>query len=281
MRGEDGRWKRVERAARAARDREAAGRPATASRTEARLGVGADGQLRQDKHLPAIAAMLDETAVRAHRPARRAGLVAIQGSAGSGKTTVGLHRVAYLAFAEPQRFRPDKMVVVVPNEALIHYVSRVLPSLGVEGVPVTTFARFAARLVGADVPEAADAGERGDAAGRVARQVARGDAPGHRAPRRRASRATVDARLRAGDGASGPRGERVVAALGGDAGRGDAAAGRARVAARGVARGQAAAAGRARRRAELPEVTRSALEQLGAQLRHETRVGRWASGTSS
>jgi DNA helicase-2/ATP-dependent DNA helicase PcrA len=73
--------------------------------------------------------------------------VAIQGSAGSGKTTVGLHRVAYLAFREPQRFRPDKMFVVVPNEALVHYVGRVLPSLGVEGVPVNTFARFASRLV--------------------------------------------------------------------------------------------------------------------------------------
>ena len=74
------------------------------------------------------------------------GLVAIQGSAGSGKTTVGLHRVAYLAYQEPQRFRPEKMFVVVPNEALVHYVSRVLPALGVEGVAVTTFARFAARL---------------------------------------------------------------------------------------------------------------------------------------
>ncbi len=39
------------------------------------------------------------------------------------------------------------MFVVVPNEALVHYVGRVLPSLGVEGVPVTTFARFASRLV--------------------------------------------------------------------------------------------------------------------------------------
>jgi DNA helicase-2/ATP-dependent DNA helicase PcrA len=81
-----------------------------------------------------------------------AGLVAIQGSAGSGKTTVGLHRVAYLAFHEPARFRPDKMFVVVPNEALIHYVSRVLPGLGVEGVPVSTFARFAARVVGQLLP---------------------------------------------------------------------------------------------------------------------------------
>jgi DNA helicase-2/ATP-dependent DNA helicase PcrA len=113
---------------------------------EARLGVGADGQMRQDKHLPAIASLLDQR--QFDLIARdAAGLVAIQGSAGSGKTTVGLHRVAYLAFNEPARFRPEKMFVVVPNEALIHYVSRVLPGLGVDGVPVSTFARFAARLV--------------------------------------------------------------------------------------------------------------------------------------
>ena len=49
------------------------------------------------------------------------------------------------------------MFVVVPNEALVHYVGRVLPSLGVEGVPVTTFARFASRLVLAALPPPADA----------------------------------------------------------------------------------------------------------------------------
>ena len=67
----------------------------------------------------------------------------MQGSAGSGKTTIGLHRIAYLAFAEPRRFRPEKMLVVVYQRALAAYVSRVLPSLDVEGVPVMTFAGWA------------------------------------------------------------------------------------------------------------------------------------------
>ena len=114
---------------------------------EARLGVGDDGQLRSDKHLPSIAALLDERQydLIARQPT---GLVAVQGSAGSGKTTVGLHRIAYLVFLDPQRFRPERMFVVVPNDALVHYVARVLPSLGVEGVPAATFGRFASRLAG-------------------------------------------------------------------------------------------------------------------------------------
>jgi DNA helicase II / ATP-dependent DNA helicase PcrA len=117
-----------------------------------RLGVGADGQTRQDKLLPAIAAMLDKAQFELiARPTT--GLVAIQGSAGSGKTTVGLHRVAYLAFADPQRFRPERMLVVVPHDALVHYVGRVLPTLGVLGVPVVTFARYAAGLLAALLPK--------------------------------------------------------------------------------------------------------------------------------
>jgi DNA helicase-2/ATP-dependent DNA helicase PcrA len=112
---------------------------------ESRLGVDATGSIRQDKHLPAIASLLDAAQFELiSKPG--AGLVAIQGSAGSGKTTVGLHRVAYLAYSDPARFRPERMMVVVPSEALIHYVDRVLPSLGVEGVRVTTFARFARRI---------------------------------------------------------------------------------------------------------------------------------------
>ena len=99
-----------------------------------------------DRLLPSIAAMLDKEQYELiTKPGL--GLVAIQGSAGSGKTTVGLHRVAYLHASNPTRYRAAKMLVIVPNEALIHYTSRVLPGLGVEGVPVMTFARWSVRVV--------------------------------------------------------------------------------------------------------------------------------------
>ncbi|MES1210470.1 MAG: DNA helicase UvrD, partial [Pseudomonadota bacterium] len=75
-----------------------------------KLGFDDRGARRPDRHLPAIAALIDPRQFELiTQPA--SGLVAIQGSAGSGKTTIGLHRIAYLAFADPRRFRPDRMLV--------------------------------------------------------------------------------------------------------------------------------------------------------------------------
>jgi DNA helicase-2/ATP-dependent DNA helicase PcrA len=108
-----------------------------------KLGLDDEGQRRPDRHLPAIAALIDPRQFELiTHPA--SGLIAVQGSAGSGKTTIGLHRIAYLAFAEPRRFRPEKMLIIVYQRALATYVSRVLPALDVEGVPVMTFAAWAA-----------------------------------------------------------------------------------------------------------------------------------------
>ena len=68
--------------------------------------MGGDGERRADKHLPEIAAMIDPRQFELiTRPS--SGLVVIQGGAGSGKTTIGLHRLAYLAYQEPKRFRKD------------------------------------------------------------------------------------------------------------------------------------------------------------------------------
>lgn len=135
IRAEDGQWRRADRRS-----------VKLVTGQAPRLGIGADGLLRTDKLLPAIASMLDPSQFDLiTKPGP--GIIAIQGSAGSGKTTVGLHRVAYLHATDPSRYRGDRMLVMVPSEALIHYTGRVLPSLGVDNVPVTTFARFAKRAV--------------------------------------------------------------------------------------------------------------------------------------
>ena len=107
---------------------------------------------RPDRHLPAIAALIDPRQFELiTQPS--SGLIAVQGSAGSGKTTIGLHRIAYLAFADPRRFRPERMLVVVYQRALATYVSRVLPSLDVPGVPVMTFAGWAEPRAHGGVPQ--------------------------------------------------------------------------------------------------------------------------------
>jgi DNA helicase-2/ATP-dependent DNA helicase PcrA len=122
-----------------------------ASAVRGRLGLDESGQRRPDRHLPAIAALIDPRQFELiTHPA--SGLIAVQGSAGSGKTTIGLHRIAYLAFADPRRFRAEKMLIVVYQRALAAYVSRVLPALDVEGVPCMTFEAWAADTRKAALP---------------------------------------------------------------------------------------------------------------------------------
>ncbi len=108
------------------------------------LGTG-HASARRDKHLPEIASLLDPEQFKLIT-GRDSGVVVIQGSAGSGKTTVGLHRIAWLAFQNPQVFRPQQMMVVVFSRALTAYISQVLPALGVDGVRVREFTEWAAQV---------------------------------------------------------------------------------------------------------------------------------------
>ncbi len=116
-----------------------------------KLGVGDAHTDADDKHLKEITPLIDQRQFELiTRP--DSGLVVIQGGAGSGKTTIGLHRLAYLAFQDKRRFRADKMLVVVFNEALVRYISQVLPSLGLNGVAIRTYQDWAARLRATHLP---------------------------------------------------------------------------------------------------------------------------------
>ncbi|MBW2385581.1 MAG: ATP-binding domain-containing protein [Deltaproteobacteria bacterium] len=107
-----------------------------------RLGQGEDGQeMRADKHLPEITSLIDPTQFELiihDMP----GFLVIRGTAGSGKTTVALHRVAYLAFENPAIDGPETMVVVF-SRALARFVGHVLPSLGLSRVRIVAYREWA------------------------------------------------------------------------------------------------------------------------------------------
>ncbi|HSJ95932.1 MAG TPA: 3'-5' exonuclease [Myxococcota bacterium] len=109
-----------------------------------RLGTDPSGVAqRSDKHLPEIAGLLDPSQFDLiSRPGP--GCLVVRGSAGSGKTTVALHRIAYLAYDDPAIDSPDTVFLTL-SPALCDYVGTLLPSLGVGRVRVETFPEWAAR----------------------------------------------------------------------------------------------------------------------------------------
>jgi DNA helicase IV len=56
--------------------------------------------------------------------------VCVQGAPGTGKTAVGLHRVAYLLYTERERLSRGGVVIVGPNRSFLSYIRKVLPALG-------------------------------------------------------------------------------------------------------------------------------------------------------
>jgi DNA helicase-2/ATP-dependent DNA helicase PcrA len=110
-----------------------------------RLGTDPTGRaLRADKRLPDIAGLIDAAQFDLiTRPST--GLVVIRGAAGSGKTTVALHRIAFLAYEEP-RIDSSATLFVVFSPGLRDYVSHVLPALGASRVAVRTFHQWSSEV---------------------------------------------------------------------------------------------------------------------------------------
>ena len=265
----DGRWRRA--AAHTARLRlPRAGQSVSAPKPEK-----GPSTTSADRLLPAIAAMLDkEQYDLITKPG--IGLVAIQGSAGSGKTTVGLHRVAYLHASQPNRFKGPRMLVIVPNEALVHYTSRVLPALGVEGVPVLTFHRWAVRVVYDLFPKLPSqiSEETPPLVSRVKNHPAMLESVAGLAIE---VTARIDTKLRTAM-AKWPEGDRVVDAWDATKGAPDR---RITQLAQWISGKRDIA--KTKPAGDLPGVTRSAVEALGQELRAEARnvLGAWDEVTTS
>jgi DNA helicase IV len=73
--------------------------------------------------------------------------VCVQGAPGTGKTAVGLHRVAYLLYAYREQVRRRGVVMVGPNRAFLSYIRNVLPALGELDVTQTTVGELVAGSV--------------------------------------------------------------------------------------------------------------------------------------
>lgn len=65
--------------------------------------------------------------------------IIVQGSAGSGKTTIALHRLAYLIYRYKEKMSGNEILVLAPNKLFLDYISDILPSLGATEVNQNTF----------------------------------------------------------------------------------------------------------------------------------------------
>ena len=71
----------------------------------------------------------------------------VQGAAGSGKTTVAMHRISYILYNYDQEFAPEDFYIVGSNQVLLNYITGVLPELNVYGVSQMTMEQLFVRLL--------------------------------------------------------------------------------------------------------------------------------------
>ncbi len=113
---------------------------------------------KKDNKLRDIVSTIQAEQDRIIRAPRHKALI-IQGAAGSGKTTVALHRLAFLLYQYQQQIRAERMIIFAPNTMFLDYISGVLPELGVGDVKQTTFADWALDRLNGNVKLSKDATE--------------------------------------------------------------------------------------------------------------------------
>lgn len=101
---------------------------------------------------PDVTALLDKEQYAALESFGSSPLL-ITGGAGSGKTTVALHRASALSYREKARFRQSKIRVFVPEEGLARLTNRMLGWLGTPNIKAQTFSRFAHELLAEIAPK--------------------------------------------------------------------------------------------------------------------------------
>ena len=77
--------------------------------------------------------------------------IVVQGVAGSGKTTVALHRIAYLMYNNSDKYKADQFMVIGPNKFFINYISNVLPDLDAGNAVQLTIEELACKFIDEDI----------------------------------------------------------------------------------------------------------------------------------
>jgi len=75
-------------------------------------------------------------------------VMVIQGVAGSGKTSIALHRIAFLLYRYRETITARDILIISPNKVFADYISNVLPELGEEHIPELGMEELAADLLG-------------------------------------------------------------------------------------------------------------------------------------
>lgn len=74
--------------------------------------------------------------------------IIVQGAAGSGKTTIALHRISYFIYNYARYFQPEQLMIIAPNNMFIGYIAEALPDLGVEKIRQTTYLDYVLLCIG-------------------------------------------------------------------------------------------------------------------------------------